>query len=104
MFVYIGRKRSDDQGKAAMRRIERATRAELRKLAVAVAGSALAQAAIDLAARLDADPADSVAVLLVRELRLVMADLRSRAEGGGADEVERFLARIATPDERNPAH
>jgi hypothetical protein len=35
--------------------------------------------------------------MLSRELRLLMADLR-HVKGGGTDDVERFLARIAAPD------
>jgi hypothetical protein len=87
-----------------VRAIERATRQELRDLGVAVGGSAVARSAIDVARRLDGDPADSVAVLLARELRLLMADLRSRVKGGGTDDVERFLARIAAPDVGHTAH
>jgi hypothetical protein len=86
-----------------MRVIERATREELRKLSVPLGGSVLARTAVDLARRLDERPTDPAAVLLARELRMTMTTLIGRSEGGGLDEVERFLARIAAPDERDAA-
>jgi hypothetical protein len=79
-----------------MRAIEAATRAELRDLDVSLRTSALARAAVDLARRLDADPGDRSAVMLSRELRLVLADLHTRAKGGARD-VEEFLRRVSTP-------
>jgi hypothetical protein len=87
-----------------MRRIERATRAELRKLAVSVGGSALAQAAVDLAKSLDADPADSVAVLLARELRMTVTALLEQSKGGVSDDLERLRASIAEPAFRGPGN
>jgi hypothetical protein len=86
-----------------MRAIERTIRAELRGLGVSLRSSVGARAAVDLAKRMDAEPGDRSAVMLSRELRLVMADLRSQVKGGGTDEVERFLARIAAPDVRHAA-
>jgi hypothetical protein len=53
---------------------------------------------------MDAEPGDRSAVMLSRELRLLMADLRSQVKGGGTDDVERFLARIAAPDVGHVAH
>jgi hypothetical protein len=76
---------------------ERATRAELRALAVDPAQSALAQAAVDLARRLDAGPGDRAAAMLVRELRLVMGQLRAQTKGEGTSDVEAFLAGVSTP-------
>jgi hypothetical protein len=61
------------------------------------------EAAIALGRRLDDDPSDSAAVLLNRELRMTLADLYRKAPEGVTDEVDRFLARIAAPDERNAA-
>jgi hypothetical protein len=81
-----------------MKAIERTTRAELRRLGVSLRSSVGARAAVDLARRMDAEPGDRSVVMLSRELRLLMADLRSRVRGGGTDDVERFLARIAAPD------
>jgi hypothetical protein len=80
-----------------MRAIERAARADLRALPDGLAGSALARAVIELASRLDAGPADTAAVLLARELRMALADLRAQAKGDAADDVEAFLAGVSTP-------
>jgi hypothetical protein len=87
-----------------MKAIERTVRAELRRLGVSLRSSVGAQAAVDLAKRLDAEPGDRSAVMLSRELRLLMADLRSQVKGGGTDEVEQFLARIAAPDVGDARH
>jgi hypothetical protein len=84
--------------------IERTIRAELRGLGVSLRSSVGARAAVDLARRMDAEPGDRSAVMLSRELRLVMADLRSRVKGGGTDDVERFLARIAAPHVGHATH
>ena len=65
--------------------------------------SALVQVALELAARLDGEPADTAAVLLARELRMTLGELRSGGEDPTND-VERFLARIAAPDSRDAAH
>jgi hypothetical protein len=86
-----------------VRAIERATRAELRKLPEPVRVSALARTAIDLAKRLDAEPADTTATLLARELRMTMADLHRRAPEDATSDVEDYLARIAATDERYTA-
>jgi hypothetical protein len=87
-----------------LRAIERAVRAEVRKLPEGVRGSALARAAIALGRRLDDDPSDSAAALLNRELRMTLADLYRKAPEDLTNDVGRFLARIATPDERHAAH
>lgn len=79
-----------------MRATERATRAELRALGVTPATSALARAVIDVARRLDADPGDRAAAMLVRELRLSMGALRAQTKGGTHD-IEEFLRRVSTP-------
>ncbi|HEY2957371.1 MAG TPA: hypothetical protein VGM21_04045 [Actinomycetota bacterium] len=82
-----------------MKAVERAARAELRALPAEARSSALAKAVIDLARRLDAGPADTTAVLLVRELRQATAFLhRRQPEGDLSGEVESFLERIAAPD------
>jgi hypothetical protein len=80
-----------------MRAIERTTRAELRSLGVSLRSSVGARAAVDLARRMDAEPGDRSAVMLSRELRLLMDGLRS-LRGDAAGDVEAFLARIAAPD------
>jgi uncharacterized protein (DUF2267 family) len=77
---------------------EQATRAELRVLGVDLACSALGRAAVDLAQRLDADPGDRAAAMLVRELRLVMGQLHRRQPEDLGSEVDRFLERIAATD------
>jgi len=87
-----------------MRAIEKAMRAELQSLPELVRSSALAQVAIELASRLDGEPADTAAVLLARELRMALNDLHQRAPEDLTDDVDRFLARIATPDSRDAAH
>jgi hypothetical protein len=79
-----------------MRAIERTVRVELRILGVSLRASVGARQAVDLARRLDAAPGDRSAVMLSRELRLVLADLRAQ-KGGGADDVEQFLRRVSTP-------
>jgi hypothetical protein len=84
--------------------IERTIRAELRGLGVSLRSSVGARAAVDLARRMDAEPGDRSAVMLSRELRLLMADLRSQVRGDGTGDVEAFLARIAAPDVGHAAH
>jgi hypothetical protein len=84
-----------------MRVVELATRAELRGMSVALAGSALARTAIDLARRLDAGPTDRDAATLSRELRMVLADLHQRHDTVGG-EVDAFLRGIAAADLRQP--
>jgi uncharacterized protein (DUF2267 family) len=87
-----------------LRAIERAVRAEVQKMPEDVRGSALAEAAIALGRRLDDDPSDSAAALLNRELRMTLADLYRKAPEDLTNDVDRFLARIATADERDAAH
>jgi uncharacterized membrane protein len=81
--------------------VEKATRDELAALSEPVRASATAAAALELARRLDSEPADSVAVLLARELRLAMNDLH-RQGGEVNGELESFLAGIANPAFRGP--
>jgi hypothetical protein len=81
---------------------ERATRAELRGIGVNLAESALGQAAIGLSRRLDAGPGDRAAAMLVRELRLVVAELHRRAGADVGSELERFLGQVSTPAFRGP--
>jgi hypothetical protein len=85
-----------------MRATERATRAELRTLGVDPTTSALGRAAVDLAKRLDAGPGDRAAAMLVRELRLVLGDLRRSQGGDLGSELERFLGQVSTPALRGP--
>ena len=87
-----------------MRAIEQATRLELQSLPEQVRSSALAEVALDLASRLDGEPADTAAVLLARELRMALADLHQRGQEDPTSDVDAFLARIAAPDSRDPAH
>ena len=56
-------------------------------------GEPLAVVAADIARRLDAGPSDSVAVVLSRELRQLVAALAADREGGDSD-VERFLEEL----------
>jgi hypothetical protein len=84
--------------------IERTVRAELRALGVSLRSSVGARAAVDLARRMDAEPGDRSAVMLSRELRLLMADLRSQVKGDTTGDVEAFLARIAAPDVGHATH
>lgn len=86
-----------------MKAIEKAARADLRALPDEVAASALGRAVIDLARRLDEGPADTAAVLIVRELRMAMASLQRRQPEDLSGEVDRFLERIAAPDVGDPA-
>jgi hypothetical protein len=81
-----------------MKAVERAARADLRALPAERGRSALSRAVIDLARRLDDGPADTTAVLLVRELRQAMAFLQHRQPEDLSGEVERFLERVAAPD------
>jgi hypothetical protein len=78
-----------------MKAIERTIRAELRGFGISLRASVGARVAVDLARRLDAEPGDRSAVMLSRELRLVMADLRAQTKGGSGD-VEAFLAGVST--------
>jgi len=77
-----------------VRSIERQTRAEIRTFPAQVQCSALSRVAIDLARRLDDAPADTAAVLLARELRMAMADLRARCGDDVGHELEQFLGRV----------
>jgi uncharacterized protein (DUF2267 family) len=81
-----------------VRAVERAARAELRSLPAELQGSTLAKAVLNLARRLDGEPADREAVLLARELRMALGQLHRAAPEGGVADVERFLARVAAPD------
>ena len=84
--------------------IEKATHQEIQALPELVRSSALCAVALDLARRLDTEPADTAAVLLARELRMTLADLHQRAPEDMTDDVDRFLARIASPDSRDTAY
>jgi hypothetical protein len=81
---------------------ENAIRAELDRLAIQPEQSLLATAVLDLAKRLDAGPGDRAATMLVREIRLSMAELARQMEGGAGDELERFLKSVSTPAFRGP--
>jgi hypothetical protein len=78
--------------------VEEATVAELGRLPVFVRESALAAAVLVLARRLDADPGDAVASMLVRELRMAMVALHVRAGGEQSDELDRFLSSISASE------
>ncbi len=80
-----------------MKAVERAARADLRALPAELGSSALARAVLGVARALDDEPADTARVLLVRELRLAMGDLRAQAKGDATNDVEAFLARVSTP-------
>lgn len=77
-----------------MKRVEKAVKAEIAAWGAGLAGSALAEAALLLARRLDADPADREVTALSRELRLVLAELR-RLAGATESELEVFLAGLS---------
>lgn len=76
-----------------MKRVEKALKADLATWGAALATSALGEAALVLARRLDGDPADREVTALARELRLTLAELR-RLAGAGESELEGFLAGI----------
>jgi hypothetical protein len=78
--------------------VEQATEAELAKMPVSVRESALGAAVLVLARRLDADPGDAVASMLVRELRMAMVALHARAGGEQADELDQFLSSISASE------
>jgi hypothetical protein len=78
--------------------VEEATVAELGRLPVLVRDSALGAAVLVLARRLDADPGDAVASMLVRELRMAMVALHARAGGDQADELDQFLSSISASE------
>ena len=78
-----------------MKAVERSLRAELRSMGVPLRSSALARAGVDLARRLDAAPGDRSAVMLSRELRMLLVALRAQSRGGSGD-VEAFLAGVST--------
>jgi hypothetical protein len=65
--------------------VERAARGELKALPAPLRTSTLAAAVLELARRLDGDPADREAAQLARELRLGLAYLRRQA---GVDDEE----------------
>jgi hypothetical protein len=80
-----------------VRATERTLRAELRALGVSLQSSVLARVALDIAKRMDAAPGDRSAVMLSRELRLVLTDLRRQVKGDATGDVEDFLRRVSTP-------
>ncbi|HET6755660.1 MAG TPA: hypothetical protein VFH23_17100 [Jiangellaceae bacterium] len=86
------------------RTIEGATRGWLAQLPEALRGSPLAAVAAQLARSLDDEPAPTAEVLLARELRMTLADLRGQAGGDVNDEVDAFLGRIAASDDGHAAH
>ncbi len=87
-----------------MKEVEKAARAELSALRADLGSSTLAQAALDLARRLDDGPADREATMVARELRLTLAELHRRAGNDVGTELEGFLAGIANPTFRGPGH
>jgi hypothetical protein len=87
-----------------MGRVERAARRELRRLPDDLRRSTLAETVLDLARRIDGDPGDMIMVPLSREMRMTWQDILARAPKEVADDVERFLERIATTDSSDAAH
>ncbi|MEW6472744.1 MAG: hypothetical protein AB1679_10770 [Actinomycetota bacterium] len=83
-----------------MKRLEKALKADLASWGDGLAGTTLAEQALLLARRLDADPADREAAVLSRELRLVVGELRSAAAVGDRD-LQEFLERVGTSPVRN---
>jgi hypothetical protein len=67
--------------------VEKAARAELKRLPADLRGSTLASAVLELARRLDAEPSDREAATLARELRLALSDLERRATSRPTEEV-----------------
>lgn len=80
-----------------------AVEADLQALGEPWKACGLAATARDLAGRLDGEPADTAAVLLARELRQTLAELRTLAGGDHTNDVESFLERISAPDRRHTA-
>ena len=74
----------------------RAVEADLAVLGEPLVSSGLALVVVDLASRLDSEPPHREAVLLSRELRLVMGELRAMAEGKETG-VEQWLDGISNP-------
>lgn len=75
--------------------MEKATRAELAGMPEPVRTSAVARAAVEMARRLDNDPADSVAVLVARELRQCMAALHGQAKGDSTSDIDEYLRQVS---------
>jgi hypothetical protein len=67
--------------------VSEAAALELAGLPVPLRTSTLAAAVLDLARRLDAEPADREAVDLARELRIALAALRARAAAAPSEGV-----------------
>jgi hypothetical protein len=78
--------------------LKEATTAELARMPLLVRESALGAAVLVLARRLDADPGDAVASMLVRELRQAMVALHAMAGGEQRDELDVFLASISASE------
>jgi hypothetical protein len=87
-----------------MRALEKAARAEVKALPAELAASTAAKTVLNLARRLDSEPADREAVLLARELRLALSELHRRAGDDVGSELEAFLAGIASPAFRGPGN
>lgn len=83
---------------------KRAVHGDIAGLPAHLRDSTLAQVCLDLAKRLDAGPADTAAVLVARELRLALAELRQLAKDEGGDDLEGFLERISAPSLGDGAH
>jgi hypothetical protein len=81
--------------------VELALLADLQAFSAEVRAGPLAEVALGLARRLDADPVDRDRVALSRELRLIRADLRGEVASGDG-ELERFLASVEQPTFRGP--
>lgn len=66
--------------------------------------SALARTVIELARRLGDDPADSIAVLLARELRMAMGELRRLSQVDVGGDLDAWLRGISAPSLGDGSH
>lgn len=75
--------------------VERAMRAELRKLGVSVASSALAASAVSLARQIDGSRGAVAAAAASLQLRQTRADLIAELKGERGSDVDNALAALA---------
>lgn len=80
----------------ALGSVERATRAELRRLGIHASDSGLAAAALSLSRHVDAPDSTSAAAAVARELRGVLTELRRQAsEKPQRDPIDELQSRRA---------
>jgi uncharacterized protein (DUF2267 family) len=84
----------------AVKSVEKAVRAELRRLEIDASESVLAATLVDLAQRLDAEPGDRAAAMLSSEMRRLLAELKQTGEVN--HDLEQFLSGISNPAFRAP--